>query len=203
MEPAVARSRRPFRSGLAAVAIAALLALVALLVGVGRDPETIWAFDRTWALHECVNVTQVSTQYRFMDDAPGVAPAGSEAAFISVNANDANAERCTWRSGLNATANRMAITAAVNDGASLRITANGGTTCGSTRGAAELTGVEADNAPRGKFSPSWSTVTIRSICITLSDSPASAAQRISALVDGIWLFNGATTVWQENFGAAG
>lgn len=203
MEPAVARSRRPVRSGLAAVAIAALLALVALLVGVGRGPETIWAFDRTWVLHECVNVTQVSTQYRFMDDAPGVTPAGNEAAFISVNANDANAEHCTWRSGLNLMANGMAVSAAVNDGASLRVTANSGTTCGSTRGTVELAGAEADNAFHGEFSTPWTSTRIRSICLTLSDSPASAAQRISALVDGIWLYSGSTTVWQENFGAAG
>lgn len=196
----------PGRMG--SVAIAGLLAIAGVLVGTGSGEPDVLAFDRVWSLQGCTNVAQVSTQYRFMDDAPGAADgtpsdANNESVFISVNANDANAEQCTWWTQLDVQADMLVVWAAVNDGAALRVSANSGANCNSALDTVVFSGSSADNAFRRKFSDGWTRQRVRAVCVTLADSPASATRRISALLDRVWVFDGSSTIWQENFGRTG
>lgn len=188
-----------------ALLAAGVVAMMALFAGLGsRSPDALAFTHDAWSLHSCSNISTASNQHRFWDDAPG-AGVDDESVFISANANDTDAESCTWwNNSIGVQATSLLGFAAVNDGAVVTVTAFGSVTCGGTV-IADLAfpGGGASNAFRSAADTDFGPTTIQTICITLAEASASSRQRISALVRELQLLDGTTAVWSETFGRNG
>lgn len=208
MGSVVDRPSDRLRRVLLSAALAGIVAVGVLVAGGAPGPQRVLGFDQTWTLNSCTGVSEVSSQWRFMDDAPGSGGVGAadddgESAYISVNANDDTAESCTFWAALDVVANQLVVTTAVNDGATLTVSVHASQTCSGGLGSAVFSGEFANNAWATAFPDQWAATTVRRVCIRLADAQPANAQRLSALVDRIWLFNGTSLVWAENFGRPG
>jgi hypothetical protein len=170
----------------AAVLIAAVALVAVAFAWRGSWGSTdVLGFDESWSAPVCTNVA--ASEVVFLDDAPG--RTNDESAYFMVRANhtppDAN-EHCTVF--VNRTFNRpnvpqfpnFSARAALNDSATLTISAMSGAGCtGTARGSLTF---PAHGAFRDRSTQLPAGQEVRSICIRLDDNPNTHGQRISALI---------------------
>lgn len=186
------------------------VAFLLLLLCLPLSHHVVEAFDKTWVLADCTNVS--NSDVGLWDDAPG-AGRNNESAFFWLETHSNADEACTYASivaGADSTSLKLSVRAAVNDGAKLTVAlrqplrlADGALDiyrCEGTFIASVVihgNSFFAFNQPfvkhddsQSEFVTEWVAlppgVPIGDVCLTLDDTPSGvASERASALIDYI------------------